>query len=350
MLILYLFFVVLLFIPFPTFEKSDSKAYVRYLDRDNTLSIKGFFVILVFFRHFRQYIELSSSFADKAFAVIDNYSGQLIVTLFLFYSGFGIYYSIENKKDYLKCFLKNRFLPVWIDFAVCVAFFLFYDLIAGIKYDLATILLAFTGWTSIGNSTWFMFVTFVLYLLVCLVFSNPWVTYRRKHGWITLLLFTVVVVLFACVLFVTKTSVWYNTLLCFPLGMWYGFFKEKIDRQLMKRYGVFLTGSFLFFLLSFLISLKFSAFYCICSCMCFCILVVIISVRIRFRSPVFSFFGKHVFSIYILQRLCFLILQDYFSNVYFYFVISFIATVAIALIFDACSTKIKKRIIYDHRR
>lgn len=166
MILLYLCFVILIFIPFPKLVNCSSNEYDRYLDKDNTLPIKGFFVVLVFFRHFNQYITLSSSFVDKAFGFVDSKSGQLIVTLFLFYSGFGIFESIKTKEDYVRSFLRKRFLPVWISFVICVSFFLIYDLIVGKAYDFGTILLSFIGWKSIGNSTWFMFVTFVLYLFI----------------------------------------------------------------------------------------------------------------------------------------------------------------------------------------
>ena len=74
-----------MFIPFPKLVNGSSNEYDHYLDKDNTLPIKGFFVILVFLAHFKQYIDLSSSLLDMAFDYIHKLSGQLIVTMFLFY-------------------------------------------------------------------------------------------------------------------------------------------------------------------------------------------------------------------------------------------------------------------------
>ena len=143
MILLYLCFVILMFIPFPKHVNCASNEYEHYLDKDNTLPIKGFFVVFVFFAHFTQYVSLSRSILDVAFGYVHKWSGQLIVTLFLFYSGFGIYESIKTKENYMRGFIKKRFFPVWLSFAVCVSFFLIYDLIVGQEYDLPTIAFSF---------------------------------------------------------------------------------------------------------------------------------------------------------------------------------------------------------------
>lgn len=67
-----------------------------YLSRDTTLAIKGFFVILVFCRHFKQYVTLGDNLLDKMFIKADSLLGQLIVVMFLFYSGYGIFVQIKK--------------------------------------------------------------------------------------------------------------------------------------------------------------------------------------------------------------------------------------------------------------
>ena len=65
-----------------------------YMSKDNTNTIKGIFVILVFFSHSSQYIgvnNLTGTF-DAPYVTMQNFLGQMIVSAFLFYSGFGIYH------------------------------------------------------------------------------------------------------------------------------------------------------------------------------------------------------------------------------------------------------------------
>ena len=203
----------------------------RYLSRDTTLAIKGFFVILVFCRHFKQYVTLSDNIIDRMFLYVDRVLGQLIVVMFLFYSGYGIIVQTMKKPEkYTRCFLKHRFIPTWVNFAICICFFIIVDIALGLikNYSLWQIILAFTGWVSIGNSTWFMFDTFVFYLLF-------YVSYRLvkpakiQEG---LLIFSIFSVVFAMILFVTKKSTWWNTIFCLPLGMWYGYYRVEIEFKL----------------------------------------------------------------------------------------------------------------------
>lgn len=59
-----------------------------YLDKKQTASINGFFIILVFICHFSSYVELNNQY-DKLFLLFYEKICQLVVTTFLFYSGYG---------------------------------------------------------------------------------------------------------------------------------------------------------------------------------------------------------------------------------------------------------------------
>lgn len=329
MILLYLAFVSLVFIPFPRFGNEGGSA--GYLSKEAALPIKGLSLIFVFFRHFQQYVKLSDSILDRCFLYIDGISGQLIVVMFFFYSGYGIYESIKIKQSsYIRGFLKKRFLPVWFNFAICICFFLIFNLIAGRQKDLTTILLSFTGWTSIGNSNWFMFVTFVLYILIAACFIG-----FRRGGALPLILFSVATAGTALVLYWAKAESpwWYNTIFCFPAGMWYSFFKDRIDGILSQYYwGVFialvLLNAVLFYGLRF-----HSDVFCAFS-VAFSLLVVTITFKVRVRNPFLAELGKHVFSFYILQRLAFLMLSGLSSNIFLYFVSSFILALALSFSYD----------------
>ena len=70
-----------------------------YMNLENTNSIKGIFVWLIIFCH-------KSGYGIKMkylYIKILGYFGQKVVSMFLFYSGFGIYESIKKKgKIYIK--------------------------------------------------------------------------------------------------------------------------------------------------------------------------------------------------------------------------------------------------------
>lgn len=66
-----------------------------YLSRENTMSIRGIFVFFVIAQHFVTYTELNSAY-DTFYMHVRQFLGQNIVTVFLFYSGYGVYESIKK--------------------------------------------------------------------------------------------------------------------------------------------------------------------------------------------------------------------------------------------------------------
>lgn len=130
------------------------------LNRKQTTAVNGVFVMLVFLRHFKEYIECGTY--DSFFWRLDSYLGQLIVTTFLFFSGYGILVSIKNKPHYLQS-VPKRFFKVWFRFAVAICLFLILNMAMGNQYTPLTILLSFTGWESVGNSNWYIFAILSLY-------------------------------------------------------------------------------------------------------------------------------------------------------------------------------------------
>ena len=99
-----------------------------FLSIDQCNAIKGVFILTVFIRHSLQYIlrsgYLFTTFPDKLFLQIDRELGQLIVVMFLFYSGFGVMESICKKKmDYVHSMPKRRILTTLLNFDIAIFFF-----------------------------------------------------------------------------------------------------------------------------------------------------------------------------------------------------------------------------------
>ena len=82
-----------------------------YISKESTSAINGLFVLLVFLKHASDQLDLNGNVFDKAYFSLGQGMGQLIVTTFLFYSGYGITYSILKKgSSYIRTIPKNRFL------------------------------------------------------------------------------------------------------------------------------------------------------------------------------------------------------------------------------------------------
>ena len=334
-------FLVLLFLldtrPLYT-EKNDN-----YLSLETCNAIKVFFVCMVFLKHSCNYIKayMGKGIIDNAFLTIPNYIGQLIVVMFLFYSGYVIYEQKKIKgKTYIKNFLKNRFVPTYLRFAVCVFLYYLLSLIIHKNYSLNRILLSFVAWNTIGNSAWFMFVTFSLYIFFYLCFN---LTKNELQGVVFFSILSLFLLLF---LHHFKVAAWWNTILCFPAGMWWGVLKQKIDKRLFSNF----FSWFIVFICCFLIFIFFhyiakkNIFIYLIHYILFAFVVLLFCMKFSFhKSIIFNYLGKHVFSIYMLQRLVFITLSktSIVKHPELYLLLSFILTLVIAVLFDYCSRKIE---------
>ena len=288
---------------------------------------------------------MTDSFADKAFSFINGHIGQLIVTMFFFYSGFGIYESVKAKgKQYILDFPKKRLLVTWISFAICVTAFLIEGILLGKSFELNQIVLSYIGWDSLGNSNWFMFVTFGMYILFFFAFSLGDNTYSIN----CLAFFSILVMLFTAFLYFFKESYWWNTTFCFPLGMWFSRYKKQTEEFLRKEksawfllFAVVAVAFVVFYFVSFKVC---NIFYLIAACF-FCLIVVMLTMKIKIRNPALAFLGRHVFSIYMLQRLWYIPLSKIDMNRYVFLTISVVLTIISAVLFDLLMEKVKEKLI-----
>ena len=259
--------------------------------------------------------------------------------MFLFYSGYGIYEQVKAKgKSYVRSFLPHRFLPTYASFAICVFFYFVLSLVLRAGYPVRQVLLSFIGWESIGNSNWFMFVTFALYAIFMLSFS---ITKNNEAG---LVLFTVLSVLLAALLFVLKESWWWNTLLCFTLGMWWSRFRERIETVLFKSFavwGIAFLCIFGAFACCYIFGRRIPLMY-VFTALFFALAVCLGTMKFEFRAGrIFAFLGSHVFSIYILQRLVFVSVAQFGLSALpaVYILLCFVLTVLLACSYDFCFGK-----------
>ena len=145
--------------------------YSDYCSPKNTNTINAIFSILIFLSHAVTYVKLDG-ILDSPYFEFRSFLGQLVVVTYLFFSGFGIMESIKKKgTPYVKAMPLNRFFKLWYHFAIVILLYTVVSVgIAGKKYSIFHWLLSFTGLKAIGNSNWYLFVTFALYIIVIVSF------------------------------------------------------------------------------------------------------------------------------------------------------------------------------------
>ena len=90
--------------------------------------------------------------------------GQLIVVMFLFFSGYGVMSAIRNKgAAYVQAMPRHRILTVLVNFDVAVVIFAVLQLLLGRVFPVNRYLLSLVGWEQIGNSNWYIVAIAILW-------------------------------------------------------------------------------------------------------------------------------------------------------------------------------------------
>lgn len=276
-----------------------------YMSKDTTGAINGIFVLLVFMCHISGYMKLGGS-SDTIWLDLKSWLGQLVVVTFLFYSGYGMMCSIMKKgTPYVKGIFRRRFLSLFAHFDIAVL---------------------------------------CLYLILIVSFLI-----FRKHHIPGLIAMTVLTCGLAFALIkVGKPAWYYNTLILFPLGMWYAYLKKYIDKFVMKNNYIYML-CITVAVAAFVVGHKYRSaglpvYWAWASA--FMLIVVLASMKIKIGNPALSMLGKHVFSVYILQRIPMTIFKrlGLVNNNLNYFILCFAVTLLMAIVFDALMKKLDAKV------
>lgn len=320
-----------------------------YMDKENTTALKGIFVIIIFLSHSRNYMVLNGSL-DGLYDFIPLFLGQMMVIPFLFYSGFGVMESVKKKgNDYVKGLALYRAGKVLLHFDAAVLLYCLLNLFLGNVYGWDQIFLAFLGWESIGNSHWFIFAIIALYLLSWLVF----IVFRQHYCAAVAALFILCAVMIWLLMDVAgRSPYWYDTLIFYPIGVIYSLLRDRVDaifRDPRLWLSVFCIVLPVFCVLNYNgFSLPkiipYHAFLAVeIRYFLFFLVFLLFTMRVRVGNKVLSFFGNHVFSIYMLQYIPMKILAAFGVTAdYLVFAAGLGGTVLIAVLFDRGMAKLDR--------
>jgi membrane-bound acyltransferase YfiQ involved in biofilm formation len=262
--------------------------------------------------------------------------------------------SIKKKKmSYVYNIPKNRLLATLFRFDIAILLFLLLGLLVGQKYSLKTVMLSLIGWSAVGNSNWYIFVILLLYVITYISFM----IFKDKKNYIPGILCVLLLSVLYIVLIMTtkvKGSFWCDTVLCYPLGMFYSVHKERIEKAVNKNrfiyYLMLLSLILLFLFLNYFVNRNISFVIDLVQMLAFVMMVVIATMRFSFDNKILYWLGNHLFEIYILQRIPFILFKHYGinNNIYLYMFLCIVSTALLAWGFkkacDALWNLIKPRI------
>ena len=179
--------------------------------------------------------------------------GYMLVGVFLFCSGMGLYKSFKTKPDYLKGFFRRRILPIVIAFYLSEFIYTAVRLAMGEKMDAVKILWYLSGLHMANFNAWYVIVIPFFYFAF-------WAAFRfcRQEGTAIFCVFLFTFGYTVLGAFIDhqndwwmRGEWWYNSIILFPMGLLFAQHEEKITRALKKGYWFWLLLSFAGFFLLF---------------------------------------------------------------------------------------------------
>ena len=284
-----------------------------------TVCINGICILLVFVSHLGHLLLRPMgyemvSWLDRAYLKLHIMHGQLIVVPFLFYSGYGIATQMMRKPGYSAGFLRNRALPLWLNFLVALSCYLIATIIFIGPVRVVEVLKSMVFLHAFGNPTWFLFCTMFAYMVVWSAFKFVQQRHLISAVCIAGMLFYVVVVSRF------RPVWWYDTALMFPIGVMAALYKDEVLALFSKRYWVCAAIATLAFVVAFNFPwtrvfkygflLRQNALNVLLMA-----IVLLLTMRIKVESKPLEWLGKHVFPIYIYHMLFFLFAKVLVGNV-----------------------------------
>ena len=284
-----------------------------YLNKKNTTAVNGIFVVLIVFSHYSKYVDFGGVF-DAPYLAMRAHLDQMVVASFLFYSGFGMMESIKKKG--LK-YIDRLFVKFWrllFKFDIAVLLFLIVDIAFDIRYPVRQILLAFTTWTAIGNSNWYITAILMIYAAIMIAFRISYDVFKERAETAGLLITVILTIGFIYLQMVLDRRAYcYNTMILAPLGMLYSEYRYTFERLIMRNdinYYMTAALTIVVYIVSFRHRWQFGIEGYTVWAVAFTALLVIITMKVRIYNKVLEWLGTHVFSIYILQRIPMIILSQ----------------------------------------
>lgn len=282
-----------------------------YLDTTNTNYLRGFFALFIIFHHISQRISQSEIFDNFLFV------GEYAVAFFFFLSAYSLVSQYKKQENYMSNFLQKRLTKLFIPYILFSGlYFLFWYFIYDKYHTKEELLSIITDHESIIISGWFLQGIIVMYITFYLSFR--FVKSIKVAACLNLLL----VVLIISIMMYLEIGYWeYNSLLAFPFGIFWGIYKEKIDKLMQDKYKILLIiftillyvgHNYIDFLMAFEIKdyVYNYGFLANIKNIIFVIFFILLALKLDFRNKFFNFLGNISLELYLIHGMFIYYLPD----------------------------------------
>ena len=216
----------------------------EFLSREQTKYMHGLLAVCIFLHHASQ---KSCAYWHRPEVIVHGLDvfvdmGYLLVAVFMFFSGFGLYKSYMTKPDYLKGFIRNRILPVMLTSAFVAWIFIPVRICMGEKLDPVRMVAYITGAMLANQNGWYP-ITIVLFYFVF------WLSFRFcKNKNTAIVIITVFVFIYTLIGTIVphnnwwlQGEWWYNSVHLFWIGLIVAKNEEKVTAHLKRHYVTYMV-------------------------------------------------------------------------------------------------------------
>lgn len=367
---IYILFLLLVLI-FGVKKAKKGEFHENFLSLDIAKGLQGFAAIGIMLHHLAQNITNFGA-VRKGLITSFNSFGVIFTAIFFFFSGYGLYTSLQEKTNYLEHFFRKRLSTVLVPFYMANTIFVLFSLPNLPKSTPLELIAYFTGWIMLNNNLWYVVEITFLYIAFYLIFKY---IKNRKAALLSMAAFLFVMI--ALTLFNGhdydtisqgawfKGEWWYNTTWTFFLGMLVSRFKEPLLRFIKKYYLLFLSCGIVLsvVLLPFsnrimgeygyyceyeghpgyfekLVSALAQGSYAIIAA----VTLLLITMKLQFKNKALAFLGKISIELYLIHRLYIVLFEDMIKNDALFFLCVYAAAIPTAALLHFIDGKIIKLI------
>ena len=261
-------------------------------EKDSTYSLRGVCMLMIIASHIPY--TMDDTVASKLLHILlFDYWGAFGTALFFLLSGYGMFLSLHKTKDVNTSYVTNKLKKLFMPFL-------------------------FT-WMVYGIDIWFFKVIIGLYIAIILLFKLPISDTLR-----VIVMFIMVFGYYIIMRGLSFESWWYNSVLCFPLGMLFASRKELVKNNSLSIFMI--VGCFV---LSMVTTIGFFPYITFALCAVWFVRVV------NFNAiPGLKFIGINSLLYYLFECPCVSCLEKTFaSHAALYYLITLVLTTLLAIVY-----------------
>jgi len=285
------------------------RSFHNCLSVQTTGAVKAIAAVAVVFHHLSQLLEHTSLFSAVFIKM-----GIFAVSLFFFYSGYGLMKSYRTKQHYADTFFVRRILSIAVPYLGFTALYWAVTAVLQRPYSLGEVLLSFVNGSPLVYDSWYILTILVFYVFFYFLMR----LFREKHMLIFLgsLLWLVLWVILCKARGLGFH--WYNSAIALCCGIFFGTAEETV-LPLIKRYYwlwllLLLPATPVVMVLSGRLGSEGIPALVLrwASCLGFVGIVLLATSKIRLGNPILSFLNRISFELYLTHRIFIWLLRGKF--------------------------------------